>query len=198
MFISDRFLGKRRIHYVLNDRVCCQKLSLFSLPSVQYLHQIYLAALPNKRGKFIWLVCVELSIKPSEQAWFWHASAQCFHGEIIAVIFDFCSRRRLGRESNLHQGGRDGQKEGKGRGGVITKKGFNPKHFQNINNCSKAQCQFFFVCFFSFSSDSWDVLGDWLICLNGFIYTVSRECHITQRYKCMQIIVTKCVFFSVR
>lgn len=122
MFISDRFLGKRRIHYVLNDRVCCQKLSLFSLPSVQYLHQIYLAALPNKRGKFIWLVCVELSIKPSEQAWFWHASAQCFHGEIIAVIFDFCSRRRLGRESNLHQGGRDGQKEGKGRGGVIKKK----------------------------------------------------------------------------
>ena len=26
-------------------------------------------------------------------------------------------------------------------------------------------------------------------------YAVSRECHITQRYKCMQIIVTKCVFF---
>lgn len=34
-----------------------------------------------------------------------------------------------------------------------------------------------------------------MICLNGFIYAVSRECHITQRYKCMQIIVTKCVFF---
>lgn len=34
-----------------------------------------------------------------------------------------------------------------------------------------------------------------MICLNGVIYAVSRECHITQRYKCMQIIVTKCVFF---
>lgn len=34
-----------------------------------------------------------------------------------------------------------------------------------------------------------------MICLNGFIYAVSRECHITQRYRCMQIIVTKCVFF---
>ena len=71
--------------------------------------------------------------------------------KIIAVIFDFCSRGRLGRESNLHQGGRDGQKEGKGRGGVIKKKiGFNPKNSQNINNCSKARCQFFFVCFFLF------------------------------------------------
>ena len=72
--------------------------------------------------------------------------------KIIAVIFDFCCRGRLGRESNLHQGGRDGQKEGKGRGGVIFKKkrkGFNPKNSQNINNCSKARCQFFFlsVCF---------------------------------------------------
>ena len=70
--------------------------------------------------------------------------------KIIAVIFDFCSRGGLGRESNLHQGGRDGQKEGKGRGGVIKKKGFNPKNFQYINNCSKAQCQFFLSVFFLF------------------------------------------------
>ena len=34
-----------------------------------------------------------------------------------------------------------------------------------------------------------------MICLNGVIYAVSRECHTTQRYKCMQIIFTKCVFF---
>ena len=34
-----------------------------------------------------------------------------------------------------------------------------------------------------------------MVCLNVVIYAVSRECHITQRYKCMQIIVTKCVFF---
>lgn len=150
MFISDRFLGKRRIHYVLSDRVCCQKLSLFSLPSVQYLHQIYLAALPNKRGKFIWLVFVELSIKPSEQAWFWHASAQYFHGEIIAVIFDFCSRRRLGRESNLHQGGRDGQKEEKGRGGVIKKKDSIQKISRTSTTVVRPSVNFFFVCFFLF------------------------------------------------
>ena len=96
MFISDRFLGKRRIHYVLSDRVCCQKLSLFSLPSVQYLHQIYLAALPNKRGKFIWLVYVELSTKPSEQAWFWHASAQYFHGENYSRHLWFLQQRKAG------------------------------------------------------------------------------------------------------
>ena len=34
-----------------------------------------------------------------------------------------------------------------------------------------------------------------MICLNGVIYAVSRECHTTKRYKFMQIIVTKCVFF---
>ena len=77
--------------------------------------------------------------------------------KIIAVIFDFCCRGRLGRESNLHQGGRDGQKEGKGRGGVIFKKK-EKDSIQKIPRTSttvvRPGVNFFFVCLFSFSSDS--------------------------------------------
>ena len=76
--------------------------------------------------------------------------------KIIAVIFDFCSRGRLGRESNLHQGGRDGQKEGKGRGGVIKKKKKDSiqKILRTSTTVVRPGVNFFFVCLFSFSSDS--------------------------------------------
>ena len=72
--------------------------------------------------------------------------------KIIAAIFDFCSRGRLGRESNLHQGGRDGQKEGKGRGGVIKKKDSIQIISRTSTTVVRPSVNFFFVCFFSFSS----------------------------------------------